>query len=400
MRKPFALLPAILGLVAALLLGGCGSGSSADPPAGGLTATARDSSVVLNWTPEAGVEYWLLYSTNSAVSSSFLASTPGSVKVVQAVSPPYTAGSLANGTTYFFTINGRKSGGPAGPDSAVVSATPRIAGATWAVGTPAGTNDLLGVAFGTQYVAVGKTGAMFTSPNATTWTAAPFVVTTDLNAISYSGINPSFVTVGANGTILNSSDGTTWLTRTSGVTVNLRGIANGGSGLWVATGAGGTILTSPDAVTWTTRTSGTTQNLNAVARSTNIFVAVGNAGVIVTSTDGVTWSAQTSGTTVNLNSVAFGNGRFVAVGAAGAVFTSTDAGTWTAVTALGPNALNAVTYGTQFVAVGSAGTIFVSTDGLTWTAATSGTANALSAIVAAQSGYSVVGVTGTNLTSF
>ena len=388
-------------IACALVLSACsGGGSSASPPAGGITVVPRDKSVLISWVPEPNVEYWLLYSTSSSISTQQLTSAPGNGKIVQSVVSPYTLGSLANGTTYYFTLNGRTNGGPAGADSPVVSATPRLAGANWSVGTPAGANNLLALAFGGQFIAVGSNGAMFTSPDGIAWTAFPFVVGTDLNAIVYNPNPVVYVAVGASGVILTSIDRTTWTIQNSGITGNLLGITSNGAGLMVATGANGTIVTSPDRVNWTAVASGTPQNLNAVTIGNGLFTAVGNAGVILTSTNGTTWQPALSGTSANLTGIAFDGRRFVAVGAAGTVVTSTDGVNWTPQAAIAPSNLAAVTFGSQFVAVGSGGTIFTSPDGVSWTAATSGTVNNLNAIASANGGYSAVGATGTDLTSY
>ena len=272
-RRLTALSPAILAIATALLVSACsGGGSSASPPAGGITVIPRDSSVLISWTAEANVEYWLLYSTSGSISTQSLTASPASGKIVQAVTPPYSLGGLTNGTTYYFTLNGRKSGGPAGADSPVVSATPRIAGSAWTVGTPAGTNNLRAIAFGGQFIAVGSNGAMFTSPNGSAWTAFAFVVATDLNAIVYNPNPVVYVAVGAAGTILTSIDRTTWTIQNSGVAANLLGVATNGVNFWVATGANGTIVTSPDVNNWTAAVSGTVENLNAVTFGNGKFV--------------------------------------------------------------------------------------------------------------------------------
>ena len=69
--------------------------------------------------------------------------------------------------------------------------------------------------------------------------------------------------VGVSGTILTSSDATTWTSRTSGTSNKLRGITYGNS-TFVAVGLSGTILTSSDATTWTSRTSGTSEGFRRV----------------------------------------------------------------------------------------------------------------------------------------
>jgi hypothetical protein len=71
------------------------------------------------------------------------------------------------------------------------------------------------------------------------------------------------VAVGVSGSILTSSDATTWTSRTSGTTVGFTGFDYGNS-IFVAVGYSGLILTSTDGITWTSRTSGTSIQLTGV----------------------------------------------------------------------------------------------------------------------------------------
>jgi hypothetical protein len=389
----------LMAVAAALVLAACNRGESANPPPGGLTAEPRDSSVILSWSAEEGIDYWLFFAASSALSSANAIGLPGG-KIITHVTSPSVVSGLSNDTTYYFTINGRKNDGPGGSDAPVVSATPRFAGAQWTAGPVAGTNDLRSVAFGSQFVAVGANGAMFFSPNGTQLTAAPFVVASDLNAVVYNGTPAFYVAAGAEGAILTSPDGRAWQVQNSGTTNTLAGLATSGQGFVVAVGPGGTILTSPNAVDWTLVNPGTTENLNGAALASGRLVVVGAGGLILTTTDGVTWQPVASGVSVALNAVAFGAGRFVAVGGSGTVATSTDGIAWTPQASLGPVDLASVTFGTQFVAVGSAGTVFTSTDGSTWTARSSGTSSALNAVAPGNFGYTAVGAAGTNLTSY
>ena len=90
-------------------------------------------------------------------------------------------------------------------------------GDTWTPQTAANsTKDLLGVAYGNnKYVAVGKDGKIFISPDASqgSWTAAPVNPENGqnrLNSVTFG--DGVFVAVGRNGTILSSQDGgQTWI---------------------------------------------------------------------------------------------------------------------------------------------------------------------------------------------
>ena len=398
-------------VVLSFVMAACGSGGkSASPPAGGITVVARDRSAIVSWAPDSGVDYWLFFATSSDLTSTNANTLPGG-KIVPHVSSPVTVSGLTNGTTYYFTMNGRTGVGPGGSEAAVVSATPRLAGNSWSAGTAAGTNDLRAVAFGAQFSAVGANGVIFSSANGgITWTSISPVVASNLNALIYSG---GYVAAGAAGVVLTSSDGQTWNIQNSGTTNSLSALASNGATTVVAVGGNGTIINGVNAVTWTASTSGTTQNLNGVTYGNGVFVAVGAAGVLLSSADGITWTPVTSGTPLDLNGIVFVSaaslalngitssiGEFVAVGAAGTIVTSPDGVTWTPQAKIGTNNLTAVTFGTQFVAVGSGGVIFSSLDGVTWTPVTSGTGSNLTAVISGNNGYVTVGALGTNLTAY
>lgn len=410
--KQFVLL--VASIAAAALLNGCGSsGSSADAPPD-LKVIAGDSVATISWTAAPDVDYWLFYAPGSNVTTSNWLSIGG--LAIQHVTSPYTVGGLVNGTTYSFTMNARKGGGPGGPGAVTQVITPRLAGSNWTVGTPLGTTKLNGASsFGTTNVFVGSGGAIYSqisgaAPTVQTNPAAP----ADLNAVVHASLG--YVAVGATGTIVFSTDGATWVAKTSGTAANLFGVTTPGAGSYVAVGAGGATLFSGDGSAWTVATSATTKTLYAATYGAGRYVAVGANGAVVTSTDGSTWQAVTVNTTSDLRGVAFGlvttftvtgttttttqTNTFVAVGTNGTLLTSTDGLTWTLRTPISTKNMNAVTYGGQFVAVGDAGSIYSSADGITWLAQSSGTLNDLNAITRTNSGYTAVGAAGTLLTSF
>ena len=378
-----------------VLLAACGGGNSSSPPTQ-VIATAGDSQVTLSWNGDAGVEYWIFLAPDQTISPSNFVSVPGS-RVIRNASNPQSIVPLNNGTTYWFTINGRTNNGPGGSATPAVSATPRAAGSVWRLGTALGTADLNGAAFGAAgYVAVGAGGAIFSSTDALTWSAQMSGVTNDLNAVAY--LNGVYVAVGTNGITLRSTDAKTWTAVVAG-NQTLYGVAPQGTG-FIAAGAAGTLVTSPDGTTWTAQSSGTTANLRRVIVGNAIYVAVGDSGAIVSSTDLVTWTARAAGTGGTLRSVAYGLGRFVAVGDQGVITTSVDALTWTLSAVPTTDTLNAVAVGSQFVAAGINGRILTSTDGLTWQVATSGTAGTIFGLTATGTSFLAVGAAGLNLFSF
>ncbi len=405
MRRSLVLAAAIL---ASLLVAGCGSsGSSASPPAS-VVAIPGDHRITVTWPMDSTVNYWLFYANATSISTADWTTIPGSVVIMNA-SSPFEAAGLTNGAVYSFTINGRVSGGPGGPGSPSVSAIPRLAGtatatlpAPWTAGTALGASDLRGVTWGTEFVAVGAGGAMYSSPDGITWTALNSGVASNLNAAVYRG--GVYLAAGDSGTMLYSTDAINWTPRTTSSANNLYAVASS-SALFVAVGANGTIVSSADGITWTAAAnSGTTNNLYQVMYApTGYWVAVGANGTLLTSVDASTWTAATSGTALDLRGITWGvstatnAGLYVGVGANGTLITSPDAANWTAQTAIGPGNLSAVSYGTQFIAVGASGSIFTSTDGTSWASQPSTTGSDLNAIVHAPYIYSVVGAAGVNL---
>lgn len=391
------------------LLNGCGSkSSSADAPPD-FKAVAGDSSVTITWTAAPEVEYWVFYAKGSNVTSSNWLSLGGAA--VTKVTSPYTLGGLVNGTTYSFTMNGRKNGGPGGTGAPTQVLTPRLAGASWVTGAPLGTARLNGVgATATSNVAVGAGGAIFSiATGAVAVTQTNPSAPADLNAIANGGLG--LAAIGNAGTVIFTTDALTWTTKTSGTVADLYALATPATGAFAAFGAAGTLITSSDASTWISATSGTTKNLYAGVYGGARYVAVGAEGTLITSTDGTTWQTIAVNTTRDLRAVGFAavvttsgtttttTNTYVALGAAGTLLTSTDGLAWTLRTPISTSNINAVVFGGQFVAVGANGAIFTSADGIAWQAQTSGTTNELAAITRTSTGYVAVGAAGTYLTS-
>jgi hypothetical protein len=402
-------------LILAILAGGCsGGGSSADYPAN-FRVVAGDGSVIVTWTPDPEVEYWIFYGPGEGITTTNWVASGGSVRAA-ATSPTVITG-LTNGRTYSFTINGRKDGGPGGAGAPTQVAVPAIAGSTWYLGTALGTGTLNGVSNGTSTsgdstVVVGSGGSIYSSIR-----AGDFVARTnpsapaDLNGVLYGAFG--FVAVGTGGTVVYSSDATTWTAQTSGTTADLYGGTALASGIYLVGGAGGTLLSSTNGTSWVPNVSGTTSGLRSGVFGNGVFVFVGDGGTIIKSADTVNWTPATSGTTADLTGVAFAalsttsasgettvTNRFVAVGKSGTYLTSSDGTTWTAQTPFTTRDLTATVYGSQFVVVGKGGTIYTSADGLAWQVRTSGTTSDLNAVSRTLLGYAAVGSAGTNVSTF
>ncbi len=156
-----------------------------------------------------------------------------------------------------------------------------------------------------------------------------------------------FVAVGWSGTLFTSPDGQTWEGGAAG-TNSLHGVAYG-AGLYVAAGSFGTILTSPDGQNWAAQESGTPRLLNDVIYAGGRFVAGANT-LILTSPDGITWTKHPLEPLASWDSLAYGNGTYVAVGWGGTNgvcrVSDTNAAVWTEVELpVGELAPWGVTYG-------------------------------------------------------
>lgn len=211
--------------------------------------------------------------------------------------------------------------------------------------------------------------------------------------------NGNFVTVGSSGTIFTSPDGVAWTRQTSAFFRGLEDIAYG-AGLFVAggdlqiqpDGSRFGILTSPDGVVWSRNTN--VLGFNGITYGGALFVAL--SGRMHSSSNGFAWTQNTNGLVAN--DVVFGKGIFVAVGGNRIHRSTNGAQTWTSLTVTGD--YRAVTYGNGlFVTVGNDGKILVSGDGTNWTAQLSGTIQHLRGITFSEGIFVAVGLGGTLLTS-
>jgi hypothetical protein len=222
-------------------------------------------------------------------------------------------------------------------------------------------------------------------------------VATGLGGICWDEQTDQFIAVGASGVILTSPHGRQWTSRTSGVATELVAVASNSS-IIVAVGASGVIRTSPDGVTWTGRTSGTAARLNAVTwfAAASLFIVVGSGGVILTSPDGITWTSRTSGTAVDLVGVTSNGSLAVAVGGDGFVTPVTRSANGTSWTnqniTSGP--LASVAWSARFglfCAAGGFSNPQTSPDGVTWTARTDPTGTGSNAVLATDRHIVLIG---------
>ena len=419
LRLRFLLIAALIGLA------GCNFRTAApsDAPTG-VTATPGDGLILMSWDPLPDLTYWIFFTAGGSVTNA----VPGST-VIRDATNPQVVGRLTNGTQYAFIMNATHFDSPAGPNSTVVVATPRLAGgtnpdstSTWVSGPAIAPQNLKGIAFnGSRFVVVGDNATIFagdfnyanaTPPGVTAWMPAnaPLPVTANLTGVVVSG---GYLAMGTDGSTLTSPDGLTWTQAAQIPGTGMNDIAvgtPGGSTTFVAVGNGGAIFNSTNpTVQWNAAqptTPASTSDLFSVSFLNGQFVATGANGTLLTSFDGNTWTVQNSNTTSALRGAAFGTVAtgptagplYVVVGDAGTIATSPDGAGWTRITPLAQN-LNGVVFGSRFVAVGQGGVVAYSDDGVNWKSTTSGGSSDLARVLFPPGMYLAIGAAGANAVS-
>lgn len=199
-------------------------------------------------------------------------------------------------------------------------------------------SQIRGVAWGNStFVAVGTGGVINYSPDGVTWLAATngFGGSDIYGVIFENGVFVAFGGTGG-GKIASSLDGITWTQRTpTGVGTNDFKCGAYGAGLWIVAGDTGAINTSPDLITWTLQTAFNSNTINCVAFGNGVFLAGSNNDFIQSSPDTVTWSEETAEAlfgSANVNAMAFIEGYFIATGEFNRTSSTIDASEWTLLT--------------------------------------------------------------------
>jgi len=426
-----ALLLALL-LAASVMFSACGGGGGgASPPAAtwptGVNAVAVSTSQInITWTTVTGATGYNIYTSSTPTVDLVAGNRLNGVLLTSAT---YSDTSLLANSTYYYKVTAVGSAG-----ESVGSALASAATGSWKTQQAPAMNttwSLRSAAWsGTEFVAAGDVGTVYTSPTGSTWTAQTSGTVYSLHRVRW--INGQYIAVGDETSIYTSPGGSVWTERLSSVNnIPYYGIAWSGSS-YVATGLSNTIgigaqATSSNGSSWqssfATPTTGYLLDVvwsNPTGTSAK-FLAVGTGvpdlvnfpglnfhyGSVYSSTDGITWSwQQVAGWDQYLRGIAWSGNLSVAVGDWGAIYTSPDGGTWTSQTSGTSQHLRAVTWaGNQFIAVGASSTVGVnsviltSTDGVTWVSHDSGTENGLNEIVWSGSNYVIVGDNATILSN-
>jgi photosystem II stability/assembly factor-like uncharacterized protein len=414
---------ALLGIACALLAACSDPTTPPDSPTG-FGVTAGDGQVVVSYTQDPNLTYWIFLAQASSITRQNYDLYPGARIVTPAVSPQ-VVGFLTNGIQYSFLMNAT-SGGPSGPSTSSLSATPRAAGNSYLAAAPNNTASNNGIAFGILpapsepvFVMVGQGGAVYTStvnPGGSVldvngnqpWTTENSNVSSNLNAVAYNPTLARFVAVGDAGTIIWSTNGQSWSTAANPATsANLYGVTSYGQA-FVAVGQDGTVVTSADGSNWVLRQGNTSADLLGVNYVAGFLCAVGRSGTLMYSADSQNWAEVPVPTTSDLHAFIYGRpnnaagAAFYIFGAGGTIMVaSSPLSNWTLETQpASANNLYAAAIGSRIVAVGANGSIIYSDDGFNWQLANNPNTTDLFSVVYAIGIYTAVGADGESETSF
>jgi len=183
------------------------------------------------------------------------------------------------------------------------------------------------------YVAVGTSSAIYTSPDAITWTIRSSPVAMDFTDIAFA--NSVFIAVGsgAGDEVIRSADGINWTTVTTapGPLSGSLGIAYG-SGRWVISASGKSSVSTDNGLVWATYTVSELAFANGISFANGRFVTTTLAGIVY-SADGQTWTVVEIAATGIPQDVCVHNSTFFLITTNGEIFSSANALTWTQVRA-------------------------------------------------------------------
>lgn len=288
-------------------------------------------------------------------------------------------------------------------------------GATWTKATSGTTEWLRGVAFGNgAYVVVGENGKILRSTTGTMWSPITSGTTAHLNRVRYVGTaaNGQFIAVGNSGAAFSSATGNApWTSLNSGSTNSLYDVATNDTGLLLV-GDQEVLFRAAGGAMWTNQITALPTNAPpawmylAAYGSSNSWLVAGRAGMLVSgsrtnATQDFSWQLSPDSSHAWLWDVTVQNGIYVAVGDLATIQTSLDGLLWAREVVPVPHT-NTVLLGVGgntnlLLAVGNLGTLLISRAGLTNMAITNyhGTN-----IVVTNSTFETLGLVWTNLPAF
>ncbi|MCX6856937.1 MAG: hypothetical protein NTV80_18760 [Verrucomicrobia bacterium] len=213
-------------------------------------------------------------------------------------------------------------------------------GSAWTVSYPFSGSSIQGIArAGINVVAVGSANSVGGNPvlylstdSGANWaeqTLPSSTTAASLNAVTHTG--SQWVAVGQNGTIYTSANGTTWARRTVAALARISfATVTNNSSLIVAAGVSYSasfeaipeVWTSSNGIAWTKRTVSANLGFRSVVWTGTNFVAVTEGSSAITSPDGITWTTQSTETPYGLYALAWDGTQVLAVGNGGVVLSS------------------------------------------------------------------------------
>jgi hypothetical protein len=283
------------------------------------------------------------------------------------------------------------------------------AGLHWTARSSGTAKMLRGAAWtGSQFVVVGDSGTVLTSPDGTAWTARASG-TTDQNLTGVASSGSRIVAVSQRGVTatdsvayLSDDGGALWVPQNSSMFMGRpTNKVEWLGGRFVARISSSGILVSPDGVTWNSGNGGSGSNTPGVAWNGTQYASL-SATLFQYSSNGVDWNASQGtglGTTI-FNGFAWAGDRYVALGGT-QVYHSTNGAAWT-VAGTTPSVLvmqDLIWTGDLLVAVTATGHTLISPDkGANWIRRDLG-AGALRTVVWSGTRLITVGANGRILTS-
>lgn len=181
-----------------------------------------------------------------------------------------------------------------------------------------------------RYLAITDGGTAYSDDSAATWKFSPSRKVSYLYGAAHTG--QDFIVVGSSGALATSPDGMAWTERDAGVSTELMGVVWGNKRA-IVFGTGGTILISTDLAEWSKLIDPRLNFANMVFGG-SVFVGLTASGKIFVSTDGASWdSVYAVPAGQKPGQIAYGNGIFLVGDATnpGTLLRSTDGHQWTRV---------------------------------------------------------------------
>jgi len=242
-----------------------------------------------------------------------------------------------------------------------------------------------------RYVAVGSSGTILASANATEWSAVsdpPSGFNSDLLHVSWHTTGDGFfLATGKDGALLTTTtDVDTWLPRSSNISDEWLFDSAWDGTHHIVVGSNGTLLTSTslDGSIWTTQNAQTSEHLLSIAIDNTATLIGGeyNTQLLTSDPTSIIPSDILIGsgriTSQHLNDILFDDGKYIAIGNTGTIITSDNTNYWTtpsSITDGGSNIINDLlsigieSATDEFLITGTWGTFLRSDDptGDTWT---------------------------------